>query len=659
MKLALAQIDMRLGDIESICSRIIDQASIAASEGATLFCVPAPLLTGMQPTSLIDYANFEHDIIASLEEVAAHVEKLGIVCVVPAVVVYENVPLFEAFILKDGRVIPSRSIIAQQHGMQGDDAWLPPVFDVDGTRVAVTFDLARDLDSLPCGTDMVLYFQVNGFDETNSLTCAVASVRDGGFANEAARSGMWMACMAPLGGYDESVFTGGSFVMDDAGRVVAASPCFEEDLLIVDVRHGLSIEPVESDALPRFCREEWVWHALELHMRDMFRARGFARAVLPLDGGLASALLAALAVDALGSRNVIGFIAARDDAITPAQEAYEQERLLAARAMGERLHIRVVERDDTVDAFDRDAARSIAPEIRAQLEALLLSDVAAEYDAGTLYPATKTSCALAAESVLRNVDGRCVCLPFGDVYLSELESLARWRNGVSPVIPGSAVCLAAVEREMQVVVSSGLRSFIDNAEYMGQMAKVLAPLSGVQLDSVLKEHVDRNMTFEEISLSADAPEAVAALMLLVQRGESARRMLPLVPVLSARSFAERAWPRSLGWFDTGRRGSKRFDVAALVQGEIEHAEQKMGDYGDRARSEIMGLLGSLFGITPEQLASMQSPEGRERMKQNFESLESKMREMMERGAGEPDGFPSLPNLDVPEPPSPRSFFSQN
>lgn len=100
MKLALAQIDMRLGDIEGVCARIGDQAELASKQGAHLLCTPAPLFGGMQPTMLIDYANYEHEVVRSLRDLAARVEPLHIDCLVPAVIALDQVPYLEVFLLR-------------------------------------------------------------------------------------------------------------------------------------------------------------------------------------------------------------------------------------------------------------------------------------------------------------------------------------------------------------------------------------------------------------------------------------------------------------------------------------------------------------------------------------------------------------------------------
>ncbi|MDD6399376.1 MAG: hypothetical protein PUF94_04710, partial [Collinsella sp.] len=106
MKLALAQIDMRLGDIEGICGRIEDQARLAHERGARVLCVPAPLFMGALPGGLVGTADFEHDMLTGLTGVAERIQELDMICIVPAAVSFEGQPLLDYMMLKDGHVVP-------------------------------------------------------------------------------------------------------------------------------------------------------------------------------------------------------------------------------------------------------------------------------------------------------------------------------------------------------------------------------------------------------------------------------------------------------------------------------------------------------------------------------------------------------------------------
>ena len=593
MKLALAQIDMRLGDIEGICGRIEDQARLAHERGARVLCVPAPLFMGALPGGLVGAADFEHDILAGLTGVAERIQELDMICIVPAAVSFEGQPLLDYMMLKDGHVVPARSSIALQRGGTGDARWAPPVFDVDGVRIAVIFDLDRELEMLPTGVDLIAYFQFNAFDMTDRESAAIAAVRSGAYRKIASKRSVWFACMAPVGAYDESVYTGGSFVLDDCGRVVAQAPCFEESLLVQEIQRGVMLDALEDHELPEFRSEEWLWQALVLAVRDNARARGTSRAVVALEGDLPSSLLAALAVDALGPRNVVGLVLGRNRIFTPAQEEAEAARCAAVRAIAERLHIRTVERDapDAARVLDRDVSAGDAERLRSRTLGLMLEDTALELGAMALSPLSKTEYALAAPALCGGYQGDYA--PFGDVYLSTLEFVARVRNRTSAVVPQELVTLNAVEDCMERVLAQALSTLDGPVDMLDRAAQLLGGLEPGEVDGTLESHVDRNRPFDDIPMATGKPEACSLLLMLVRQGEAARRMLPTAPIVSARSFVERAWPYMLAWSDLGLSGKERMTVDSLARAEVRRFADE--DTSERMRGEMMGGQGGPQG----------------------------------------------------------------
>ncbi len=601
MKIALAQIDMRPGDIEGICARLESQAVLAHAQDARLLLAPVSLLCGLAPGGLVDDADFEHDLLTALTALSGRLDALGMIGLIPGVVGFEGVPLFEAFMLKDGRVIPVRTLLARRRMASFDEPWLPPIFDIDGVRIAITFDVRRDLETLPPGCDLVIYFQAASFSVDDEFSTAVAAVADGHFSTEIARKGVWMACMAPIGGYDEAAYTGGSFVMDDCGRVVAAAPCFEEALVVQDVRRGMMQPALEAHELPRYQREEWLWEALRLHLRDTIAARGASGAALLLEGDLPSSLTAALAVDALGPRNVTGVLVGRTGACTPAEEEAERVRMERARALAAGLGIRVVERAPIDGALlaDRDEPAPARPRAQAWLEGLCLEDVAEELGACPISSLTKTDAALAPAARAGSALG--VVAPFGDVYLTSLEFVARARSRAGSALPASLITLNAVEERMRAIVAAAVGSCRALEGYREHAIRLIAALEPSQIDGILEGHVDRGLAFADIPAARSHTEAAALVLLLVRAGESARRQLPSVPMVSARSFAERAWPPALAWFVSGERAGEPLTCDALAASEAERFAARGEEHGERVRHEIMGVISSILGVPVDQL----------------------------------------------------------
>ncbi|MDO4436844.1 MAG: hypothetical protein Q4B77_02705 [Coriobacteriaceae bacterium] len=659
MKLALAQINERLGDFDGICSRIEKQALLAHEAGADLLCMPAPLFCGVTPASFAEYPNYEHDLLRHLRQVALAVEPLGIACLVPAVLALEAGQLFEVFLLREGRVVPLRLTMIRHHDELPVSPWSPPIFEVAGTRVAATFDVMRDIDSIPGGCDLVVYFCVNGFDASDETTAAVAAVSDGAFSAQVERAGVWMACMSAVGGYDASVYTGGSFVMDDAGRVVSQAPCFEEALLIQDVQRGMMTDVLPSRELPVYSKELWLWEALRLYVRDAVAAQGSARVVVPMTGDTASSLLASLAVDALGSRNVLGLLVSHEDACTSAAQRAEDRNADVARELASSLRIRLVERVAPSEAlvFDRDAVSRAESELARAIDALLLADTARVQSAVPLSAFTKTDAALRANALSAIDTG--VIAPFADVFLSTLTCLARCRMGAAAALPGAVLDATAQHEEYRAVVRDAVALLhLNNADMEERCCRLLAQFDAAQVDQALAAHVERNVTLEDLPLFDKSPEMSAVLMLLVRRNEAGRRRLPMYPIVSGRSFAERLWPEQLAWSDFGLRSEERLTAADFAEQEYQRLEQRGDERGAQARGEVMGMLGALLGLTPEQQQELMSEEGQQRMRAELHELEGNMRDMLRKMAAsqashsqEGEGGPGLKQ--------PFSFFSLN
>lgn len=660
MKLALAQIDARPGDFDGLYARLEQQLSIAHGAGADLLCAPAPLMCGVTPGALVESTDFEHDLLSCLQRLAQAASELGMACLVPAVLSLEAGQLFEAYLLRRGRVVPLRLTMVRHHEGLSISPWSPPVFEVAGTRIAVTFDFQRDMESIPSGCDLVLYLPVNGFDMTDETSAAVAAVADGAFSSTVAKSGMWMACLAPVGGYDRSVYTGGSFVMDDVGHVVAQAPCFEEALLVQDVQRGVSVDAVAMRELPSYERELWLWEALKLHLRDYVKGADVQGVAVPLDGSLNSALLAQLAVDSLGSRNVHALTVLSEDMRTAKDELEEDLRLRLVRDTASRLHVRLAERSipSAMLLLDRDDAVQDGEWLHVAMGELLMADLARECRLLVLSPLCKTDYALCAQAAAAvSTDALA---PFGDVYFSELVRLARSRARYSSALPDEVVHEDALKKVHLNRVRRAASQLNVEPEVAKRVQDVLESLDPRFIDLVLQAYIDRGAPLEEC-VSPEVPlQAFALLALIVQHNEASRRVLPSCPVVSARSFFERAWPVGLAWSDMGLAGEKRLCANDFADAEFRRLEHKGAAHAERARSEVMGMLGAMLGLDPEQQQELMSEEGQRRMHEELQQAQKALHEMLGHGV-DPASLRGLEGGFDPQgqmPPA-TGFFSLN
>ena len=342
LRLALAQLNATVGDIAGNEARIAAAIADAQAAGAQLVVVPELALLGYPPEDLLLREHVLRDARAALDRLAAGVQ--GIVAVVGFPERADDV-YNAAAVLADGAVraiyrkchLPNYGVFDEhryfRRGVRG------ATIDVDGVRIGLT--VCEDVwipgppesDEARSGARVIVNLSASPFQ------AGKAQAREHMIAQRARDESAVFAFCALVGGQDELVFDGGSFVCDHEGRVVARSPQFEEDLLIVDVddeevgaarlrdtrhrtpavedppdvdHHGALITAAGAPSgaapppslAPELALEDEVYAALVLGTRDYVEKNGFRHVVLGLSGGVDSALVAVIAVDALGAERV-------------------------------------------------------------------------------------------------------------------------------------------------------------------------------------------------------------------------------------------------------------------------------------------------------------------------------------------------------------------
>jgi NAD+ synthase (glutamine-hydrolysing) len=341
LRIALAQLDTTVGDLPANVERI--QAAIASAReaGAQLVVLPELALTGYPPEDLLLREHFLRDAQAALEDVAAATH--GIVALVGyperADDLYNS-----AAVLADGRVqasyrkvrLPNYGVFDEQRYFQAGHGGA--IVEVDGVPVGIT--VCEDSwapggpgqDEALAGALLVVNLSASPYQAGKGVA------RERMFAQRARDGQSAFAFCALVGGQDELVFDGHSVVHDHEGRLLARSPQFQEDLLVVDVdvdaiasarlrdpRHRAAARelrdpvpviarchtaaaagaaPTGARIAPLLGDEAEVYEALVLGTRDYARKNGFRHVVLGLSGGIDSTLVALVAVDALGPESV-------------------------------------------------------------------------------------------------------------------------------------------------------------------------------------------------------------------------------------------------------------------------------------------------------------------------------------------------------------------
>jgi len=584
LRLALAQVDPTVGDIEGNAAQALRWIRHAADQGAHLVAFPEMFLTGYPVEDLALRPSFVQASRAALTGLAARLEAAGLgemmvaigyldgaLDAVPALGTPPGAPQNAAALLHRGKVagcyakhhlpnygvfdeyryfVPGTSLtVARVHGIDValvicEDIWQ------DGGPVAVTREAGAGL--------LVV---INGSPyERNKDDVRLELVR-----RRAAAAGCTLAYVNMVGGQDELVFDGDSIVVAPDGAVLARAPQFEEGCLVVDLDlpaatmapedapstvetvGGAAVtisrvvaspeplppySPLTAGVAPRIGDEAEVYAALVTAVRDYAGKNGFTSVVLGLSGGIDSALTAAIACDAIGAVNVHG---------VAMPSAYSSDHSLAdARELAERtgLQLQTVPIAAMVETYLRTLPLTgLAEEnLQARVRGTTLMALSNQHGHLVLATGNKTELAVGYSTLYGDSVGGFA--PLKDVPKTLVWQLARWRNsqavssGDKPPIP---------ERSITKEPSAELRP--------GQLDSDSLPPYDV-LDKVLDDYVELDRSVADLVAAGFDRELVEKVLRLTDTAEYKRRQYPPGPKISLRAFGrDRRLPITNRWRD--------------------------------------------------------------------------------------------------------------
>ncbi|QDY76482.1 NAD+ synthase [Streptomyces qinzhouensis] len=577
LRLALNQIDATVGDLGGNADAVVLRTRQAAERGAHLVAFPEMMLTGYPVEDLALRSSFVDASRASLTALAARLADEGLGGV-PVIVGYldrsetgrpkygqpAGAPRNAAAVLHDGRVVlgfakhhlPNYGVFDEfRYFVPGDTL---PVIRVRGVDVALAIceDLWQDGGRVPAtrsaGAGLLISINASPYERDKDDT-RLDLVR-----KRAQEAGCTVAYCATTGGQDELVFDGDSIVVDAAGEVIARAPQFEETLLLVDldlpaaagappsgvVDDGLRIDraTVSEEPVPayepeytggyaeRLDDDAEVYAALVTGLRAYTLKNGFRSVLVGLSGGIDSALVAAIACDALGAENVYGIS-------MPSKYSSQHSRDDAAElARRTGLHFRTVSIEPMFDAYMGSLGLTgLAEEnLQSRLRGTLLMAVSNEEGHIVLAPGNKSELAVGYSTLYGDSVGAYG--PIKDVYKSTVFRLARWRNrvagerGETPPIPEASITKppSAELRPDQVDTDS-------------------LPDYDV-LDGILELYVDRDRGRAAIVAAGYDEELVTRVLRLVDTAEYKRRQYPPGTKISAKGFGkDRRLPITNRW----------------------------------------------------------------------------------------------------------------
>lgn len=524
-RIALAQIDVIVGDIAGNADRIIDAVRAALAQGVELVLLPELALTGYPPEDLLAKSHFVDENLDALARVASACT--GLTALV-GFVDRDALGLHNAAgLCRDGRIeAVYRKRRLPNYGVFDEDRYfgpgsLPLTARVAGVQAACTIcedvwvpELAEEAAGL--GARLLLNISASPFHQGKGAE------REAMLAARASDNGVWLAYCNLVGGQDELVFDGRSVVIGPDGSIFARALAFAEDLLVVDVPDGAG--PAVAGEHARIEElvggEEEVYRALQLGLADYMRKNGFTDAVIGLSGGIDSALTAVLASDALGAEHVHGVM-------MPSR--YSSEGSVSdAKALCANLGIdcRALPVGGPFDAFLDTLAPSLAgrgPDIteenlQARIRGTLLMALSNKFGWIVLATGNKSELSVGYSTLYGDMVGGFA--PIKDLYKTRVYELARWRNRDGEVIPA-----ATIEKPP----SAELRPDQKDTDSL--------PPYDV-LDGVLRRYIESDESREEIAAAGFDPMVVERVARLVDNAEYKRRQGPTGIRVTPKAFGK-------------------------------------------------------------------------------------------------------------------------
>ncbi|MFG2845121.1 NAD+ synthase [Kitasatospora sp. NPDC048296] len=581
LRLALCQIDPWVGDIARNSDEVVRWTRQAVESGAQLVAFPEMALTGYPVEDLALRSSFVEASRGALVELAGRLADDGL-GEVPVVVGYlgrsdhasprfgrpAGSPQNCAAVLHRGEVVTR---FAKHHlpnyGVFDEYRWFVPgdqlpVLRVHGVDVALAIceDIWQDGGRVTAAREAEagLLLVVNGSPyERNKDDQRLELVQ-----RRAAEAGCTLAYVNMVGGQDELVFDGDSIVVGAHGEVLARAPQFEEHLLVLDldlpaassdrtdglllsdglrlVRTELGGEQAEAPAgrldagvAPRLSDEAEIWAALVAGTRAYVTKNGFESVLIGLSGGIDSALVASIAVDAIGPSNVYCVS-------MPSRYSSQHSRDDAAElARRTGLHFRTVSIAPMFDAYlSATELTGLAEEnLQSRLRGTLLMAISNQEGHIVLAPGNKSELAVGYSTLYGDSVGAFG--PIKDVYKSLIFRLARWRNeeaerrGEMPPIP---------ENTISKPPSAELRPDQKDTDSLPDYDL---------LDSVLDRYIEGDEGRDAIVAAGFDPAVVDRVVRLVDTAEYKRRQYPPGPKISVKNFGrDRRLPITNRW----RRG---------------------------------------------------------------------------------------------------------
>jgi len=467
IRIAGAQKSFPVGAIQKNKQTILDCFEAAEEKEADILIFPELALTGYPPEDLLLRESFVGKNFAVLEELAEFSSSTS------GVVGFVDRNLDDNHTDKQKRDIANAAAIIQNGDVKGiyHKCFLPNYSVFDEARyfakgnnpgnvfwyedVGIGISICEDIwiedgpssQQVENGASLIVNINASPYDQNKS------DLRKELVVNQAKKLGVPIIYLNMVGGQDELVFDGGSFVVDGKGEILYQAQQFEEEIFYIDLdlevkeqrkgpileirQKGSELNPLQSAQL--LSKNESLYSALKLGLFDYVSKNNFEKVLVGLSGGIDSALTATIAVDALGSNNVVG--------VALPSKYNTEESLVDARLLAENLDIefKVIEIEEIVNIFRNTLKESVNDElgqitdenIQSRVRGNVLMALSNQTGAMVVSTGNKSEMAVGYSTLYGDLAGGFALLK--DLYKTEVYNLANFRNSISSVIPQNTI----------------------------------------------------------------------------------------------------------------------------------------------------------------------------------------------------------------------------
>jgi NAD+ synthase (glutamine-hydrolysing) len=527
LRLALAQLNLFVGDVAGNTQRVIDTAAQARDRlHADVVLFPELTLCGYPPEDLLFHNSMRRQVEMAIERVRAETRNIAVMAGYPE---YAHDDIYNsAILIRDGATLanyrkqelPNYAVFDEKrYFKQGQDTC---IVDLNGIRIALL--ICEDIwepgpvrAAKAAGAQLIVV--ING----SPYSLGYQGRREGVVRDRVRDVQVPVVYLNMLGGQDELVFDGGSFVMSDTGEIVQRAPVFEEGLFAVDV------DLTNDKAVPRLAhvettlsQEASVYSALVMGVRDYVGKHGFPGVVIGLSGGIDSALTLAIAVDALGADRVrVVMMPSRYTSQMSLDDAAAQAKALGARydviPIEGMFQVALAALEDIFAGREPDATEE---NIQARCRGLLLMAISNKTGRMLLTTGNKSEMAVGYATLYGDMAGGFA--PIKDCSKLLVYRLAKYRNSISAAVP---------PRVIERPPSAELRADQKDSDS-------LPPYE--ILDPILELFIEDDLSVDEIASRGFDRATVGRVLDLVKRNEYKRRQAPPGVRISDRAFG-RDW----------------------------------------------------------------------------------------------------------------------